>query len=169
MMSTPFRVIALLQMPIEKLERERESPVGFRLPIGAPPVPREGMIGVWILVDLDERVRREPPRKQVVDLGLHAAILHRPVQHEWSVSILELPNVVRDIGAVIGNRASDVGAAAQQVAKLAAEAVAVRADLAVTLVEAGKIVPGVLHVAHGEVVVEVVVEVEGLLYVLGVF
>ena len=127
------------------------------------------MIGVRIFVDLDERVGRQPPLKQVVDLGLHPAILHRHVQHEWPVQILHLANVVLDIGAVIGNRAIDLAATAQQVAKFAAEAVADRTDLAVALLQAGKIVPGVLHVAHGEVVVEVVVEVEGLIYVLGVF
>src|SRR6476620_1380522 len=130
--------VVRLQMPVEKLERERERPVGFRLAIGAAPVSREGMIGVRILVDLDERVGRQPPLKQVVDLGLHPAILHRHVQHEWPVQILHLANVVLDIGAVISNRAIDVAATAQQVAKLAAEAVADRTDLAVALLEAGK-------------------------------
>src|SRR4029453_7023364 len=59
-------------------------------------------------------------------------------------------------------------AAAHQVAELAAEAIADGADLAVALRQLLQIVPGVLHVAHGEVVVEVVVEIERLLDVVGI-
>ena len=99
---------------------------------------------------------------------LHPAVLHRHVQHEWPVQILHLADVVLDIGAVIGNRAIDVGATAHQVAQLAAQAVADRPHLAVAFLERRKMVPGILHVAHGEVVVEFVVEVERLLDVLGI-
>jgi hypothetical protein len=77
-------------------------------------------------------------------------------------------DAVLDIRAVIGDRAVDIGAAAHQVAELAAEAIADRADLAVALRQLLQIVPGVLHVAHGKVVVEVVVEIERLLHVLGI-
>src|SRR5262249_5166603 len=57
---------------------------------------------------------------------------------------------------------------AHQVAELAAETVADRADLAVALGALGEILPSVLHVAHPEVVVELVVEIERLLDVLGI-
>src|SRR5262249_41136462 len=73
-----------------------------------------------------------------------------------------------DIGAVTGGLAVDVRAGAREVAELAAETVADRADLAVALRQPLQEVPGVLHVAHGEVVVEVVVEIERLLHVFGI-
>src|SRR5262249_19073547 len=60
------------------------------------------------------------------------------------------------------------GAAAHEVAEVGAETVADRADLAVALRQPLQEVPGVLHVAHGEVVVEVVVEIERLLHVFGI-
>src|SRR5262249_54579551 len=60
------------------------------------------------------------------------------------------------------------GAAAHEVAELAAETVADRADLAVALRQPLQKMPRVLHVAHGEVVVEVVVEIERLLHVFGI-
>ena len=104
----------------------------------------------------------------VFRVGLHPAVLHRHVQHERPMEVLHLADAVLDIGAVVGDRAIDVGAAAHQVAELAAEAVADRADLAVALRDALEVAPDVLHVAHPEVVVEVIVEIERLLHVLGV-
>src|SRR5262245_47430688 len=84
------------------------------------------------------------------------------------MEVLGLADAVLDIGAVVGDRAVDVGAAAHEVAELAAEAVADRANLAVALRQPLQEMPGVLHVAHGEVVVEVVVEIERLLDVFGI-
>ena len=110
-----------------------KRPVGLRLGIGLAAVAGEGVIGAGILVDRDQRIGREPPLQHVVDLGLHPAVLHRHVQHERAVQVLRLDDAVLDVGAVIGHGAVDVGAAAHQVAELAAEAVADRADLAVAL------------------------------------
>src|SRR5215510_8726848 len=73
-----------------------------------------------------------------------------------------------DVGAVIGDRAIDVGAAAHEVAELATEAVANRTDLAVAFLQAREKTPGVLHVADREVVVEIVIEIESLGDVLGI-
>src|SRR5262245_24468292 len=73
-----------------------------------------------------------------------------------------------DVGAVIGDRAIDVGATAHEVAELATEAVANRTDLAVAFLQAREKTPGVFHVADREVVVEIVIEIEGLGDVLGI-
>ena len=129
---------------------------------------REGVVGAGILVDGDERIGRQPPLQKVVHLGLHPAILHGHVQHERPVQVLRLLDAVLDIGAVVGDRAVDVGAAAHQVAELAAETVADRADLAVAFRDGLEELTDVFHVLHAEVVVELVVEVEGLLDVLGI-
>ena len=105
---------------------------------------------------------------EIVHLGLHPAILHRHVQHERPMEVLRFLDPVLDVRAVVGDRAIDVRAAAHQVAELAAEAVADRADLAVALRKLLQIVPDVLHVADAEVVVELVVEIERLLHVIGI-
>ena len=146
----------------EKIQGQPQRAIGLRLAVGSAAEPREGVIGAGILVDRHQRIGREPPLEQIVDFRLHPAILHRHVQHEGPMQVLRLADVVLDVGAVIGDRAIDVGAAAHQVAELAAEAVADRADIAVALLQVFQEMPGVHHVAHGEVVVEVVVEIERL-------
>ena len=73
-----------------------------------------------------------------------------------------------DIGAVISDRAVNIRSTAHQVTQFAAEAVADRADLAVALRQLGQKVPCVLHVARGEVVIEIVIEIECLFDVLGI-
>src|SRR5262245_46114528 len=88
------------------------------------------------------------------------------MQHERPVQVLGLADVVLDIGAIIGDGAVDVGAAAHEVAELTAETVADRTDPAVALGQLLQEMPGILHVAHSEVVIEVVVEIERLLHVL---
>src|SRR5229473_3364414 len=150
----------------EKIDRKRERTVRFGLAVGLAPVPRKGVVRTRVLVDRDERVRRESALEQLVDLRLHPAVLHRHVQHERPVQVLGFADAVLDVGAVVGDGTVDVGTAAHQVTELAAEAVADRADLAVALRTLLQIVPSVLHVAHREVVVEVVVEIERLLDVL---
>src|ERR1051326_4720499 len=147
---------------------EADRAVGLGLGIGLAALARERVVGAGILVDRHQRGRREPPLEQVVHLGLHPAVLHRHVQHERAVQVLRLLDAVLDIRAIVGDRAVDLGAAAHQVAELAAQAVADRADLAVALRQLLEEVPGVLHVAHREVVVEVVVEIERLSHVLGI-
>ena len=160
----PFREkLISAQVLVEEIERQRQRAVGFRLAVGLAAEAREGVVGAGIFVDRHQRIGRQPPLQQLVDLRLHPAVLHRHVQHERPVQVLRLADVVLDIGAVIGDRAIDVGAAAHQVAELAAEAVADRADLAVALRQLLQEVPGVLHVAHAEVVVEIVIEIERLL------
>src|SRR6185436_6848999 len=57
-------------------------------------------------------------------------------------------------------------AAAHEVAELPSQAVADRADFAAALRYFLQVVPDVLHVAHAEVVVEVVIEIERLLHIL---
>src|SRR5260221_10236249 len=77
-------------------------------------------------------------------------------------------DVVFYIRTVIGHRAVDVGAAAHEVAQFSAEAVTDRAHLAVAFGHVFQVHPRVLHVAHAEVVVEIIVEIERLLHVFGV-
>ena len=124
------------KMTLEEIDGQRQRAVGLRLRVGLAAVAREGVVGAGIFVDGDQRIGRQPPLQQIVDLRLHPAVLHRHVQHERPVQVLRLADAVLDIGAVIGDRAVDVGAAAHQVAELAAEAVADRADLAVAFRDA---------------------------------
>src|SRR5205814_810055 len=70
--------------------------------------------------------------------------------------------------AVVGHRAVDVGAAAHEIAELAAEAIAHRADLAVAFGHVLQDRGRSLHAAHGEVVLEIVVEIERLFHVFGI-
>src|SRR5262249_11158328 len=84
------------------------------------------------------------------------------------MQVLHLADVMLDVGAVVGGSAIEIGAAAHEIAELAAKAVADRADLAIALRQALEKGPGILHVADREVVVEVVIEVERLLHVIGV-
>ena len=156
-------LLCITQVLFEELHRQRQRAVGLGLGVGPAAVAREGVVGAGIFVDRHQRIGRQPPLQHVVDLGLHPAVLHRHVQHERPVEVLHLLDAVLDVGAVIRDRAVDVGAAAHQVAELAAEAVADRADLAVALRHLLEVMPGVLHVAHAEVVVELVVEIERLL------
>jgi hypothetical protein len=55
-------------------------------------------------------------------------------------------DAVFNIGAIITHRAVDIGSATHQVAELAAEAVADRADLAVALLQTFQVVLGIFHV-----------------------
>ena len=84
------------------------------------------------------------------------------------VQIARFADVVLDVGAVVRDRAIDIGAAAHEIAQLAAEAVTDRADLAVAFRQAFQVFPGVDHVLNAKVVVEIVVEIERFLHVLGV-
>ncbi len=84
------------------------------------------------------------------------------------MQIRHFADVVLDVRAVIGHRAIDVGTAAQQVAQLAAQAIAHCTSLAVAPGQARQVFDGILHVAHAELVVEVVVEIERLLSILGI-
>src|SRR5258706_8644912 len=126
------------------------------------------MVRARVLVDPHKRIRRKPPLEKFVHLGLHPAVLHRHVQHERPVQVLRLADVVLYICTVIGHGAVDVGAATQEVAELAAQAIADRADLAVAFLHAAEESRRVLHVAHAEVVVEVVIEIESLLHIRGI-
>src|SRR5215467_6656680 len=148
---------AVAQVPVEEFERQRKGAVGLRLAIGQAAIPCERMISIGILVNGHKRIWQQAPLQQLVDLGLHPAILHGHVQNERSVQALHLANMVFDIGAVIGHGTVDLGAAAHQVAKLAAETISHGSDLAVTLLQPGQIVPSVFHVTHGKVVIEVVI------------
>src|SRR5258706_1632949 len=130
----------------EKIDRQGERLVRLRFAVSLAAVARKSMVRARVLVDLHQRIRRKPALEKIVHLGLHPAVLHRHVQHERPVQVLRLANAVLDIGAVIGHRAVDVGAAAHEVAELAPEAVADRADLAVALRQPREMVPGVLHV-----------------------
>ena len=109
------------------------SPAALKSMWGSFGALGKGVIGARILVDGHQRVGRQPALQHVVDLGLHPAILHRHVQHEWPVQVLHLLDVVLDVGAIVRDRAIDVGAAAHQIAELAAQAITHRADLAVAL------------------------------------
>src|SRR5689334_4194211 len=84
------------------------------------------------------------------------------MQHEGAMEAGGLANVMLDIGAVISDRAVDVAAAAHEKAELAAETITDGADLAVAFPHAAQELAGVLHVLDAKIVVEVVVEVEGL-------
>ena len=55
------------------------------------------------------------------------------MQHERPMEVLGFANVVLDVSAVISDRTVDVSAAAHEIAELAAETIADRADLAVAL------------------------------------
>src|SRR6185437_9418177 len=149
-------------MAPKKFCGEAECALRLGLAVGLPALARKGVVGAGIFVDRDERIGREAPFQEVIDLGLHPAVAHRHVQHEGPMQVRHLANIVLDIGAVIGDGAIDVAAAAHEIAELAAKAVADRADLAVAVCEAAQEGGGVLHVAHTKVVVEIVIEVEGL-------
>src|SRR4030095_13492186 len=87
------------------------------------------------------------------------------MEHERAVKIARFANMVLDVSAVIGDRAGDVRTTAHEIAKLAAQAITDCADLAVALGHGYEERRGVLHVAHAEVVVEIVVEIERLPHV----
>src|SRR5712692_6053759 len=163
------RLLSCVQMLAEEIDRKRKRPVRLGLAVSPAAVARESVIGAGILVDRDPGNRREPALEQLVHFRLHPAVFHRHVQHEGPVQALRFADVVLDVGAVVGHRAIDVGAAAHEIAELAAEAVADRADLAAALLHLLQVRGRVLHVAHAEVVVEVVIKVERFFHVLGVF
>src|SRR5215211_3516488 len=156
------------QVLVEKLQGQVERAVGLGLAVGLAAETGEGVVGARILVDRDQRVGRKPALQKIVHLGLDPAVAQRHVQHERPMQIGCLANVMLDIGAVIGDRAVDVGAAAHQVAELAAEAIADRAHPAVALLQSFEIRARVFHVADREVVVEIVVEIERLAHVVGI-
>ena len=160
--------LRLSQVLFEEVHGERQRPIGLRLGVGLAAVTGKGVVGAGIFVDGHQRIGRQAPLQHVVDLGLHPAILHRHVQNERTMEILRLDDAVLDVGAVIGHRAVDVGPTAHQVAELAAEAVANRADLAVAHRNFLEAMPSVLHIADAEVVVELVIEIERLLHMVGV-
>src|SRR4051812_29491360 len=82
------------------------------------------------------------------------------------MQVRRFTNTMFNIGAVISHRTIDIGAATHQIAELTPETVADRADLAVALWQLLQVGPRVLHIAYREVVVEVVVQIEGLLDVV---
>ena len=85
------------------------------------------------------------------------------------MQVWRLANTMFDIGAIISHGTIDICAAAHQVTELAAETVPDRTDLAVTFRELLQVSARVLHIANRKVVVEVVVEIEGLLDVIRIF
>src|SRR6267378_5319656 len=152
----------------EKIDRAGERLIRFGFAVRLAAVARKSMVRARVLVDRHQRIRRKPALEQLVHLGLHPAVLHRHMQHKRPVQVLRFADVVLYIRTVIGHGAVDVGAAAQEVAEFAAQAIADRADLAVAFLHAAEEFRRVLHVAHAEVVVEVVIEIEGLLHVRGI-
>src|SRR6267143_913340 len=148
----------------EKIDRAGERLVRFGFAVRLAAVARKSMVRARVLVDRHQRIRRKPALEQLVHLGLHPAVLHRHMQHKRPVQVLRFADVVLYIRTVIGHGAVDVGAAAQEVAELAAQAIADRADLAIAFFHSAEEFRGVLHVANAEVVVEVVIQIEGLLH-----
>ena len=154
---------------MKKSTRQRQRPVGLRLGVGLAAVAarrrgRRRDICGWSTSGLGDSRRSSMSLTSACTQRSFIAMCSTNGRCRFFASL----DAVLDIGAVIGDRAVDVGAAAHQVAELAAEAVADRADLAVALRNLLQIVPGVLHVAHAEVVVELVIEIERLLHVIGI-
>ena len=85
------------------------------------------------------------------------------------MQVRRFANAMFDIGAVIGHGAIDIGAAAHQVTELAAETVPDRTDLAVAFGQLLQIGARVLHIPNRQVVIEIVVEIEGFLDVIRIF
>src|SRR5258708_23806553 len=85
------------------------------------------------------------------------------MQHKWPMQVRRFANSVLDIGAIVGNSAVDIGAAAHQITQLAAETVANRADLAIAFGKLLQVGARVLHILDREVVIEIVVEIERFL------
>src|SRR5260370_24523402 len=117
-------------------------------------------------MDLPQRVSGQAPCQQTVYVSRSAPILHGHVQQKRAVQIFRLSDVVFDVGAVIGDGAIDIAAAAHEVTKLAAETISNGANLAVALLQSGKVAPRVLHVANRDVVIEIVIKVERLAHML---
>src|SRR6266853_178950 len=153
----------------EKIDRQGERLVRLRFTVCLAAVARKSMVRARVLVDRHQRIRRKPAFEQLVHLRLNPPIFQGHMQHKRPVQVLRLADVVLYIRTVIGHGAVDVAAAAQEIAELAARAIAHRADLAVAFLHAAEEFRRVLHVAHAEVVVEVVIEIEGLFHVARIF
>ena len=125
------------------------------------------MLCARVFVDCDQRVRPEDAFKHVIDRWLDPFVIQRHVQHERPVQVRGFADVVFDIGAVIGDRAVDIGTAAQHVTKLAAEAVPHSTGFYAAGIIAEEF-NGFLHILDAIIVVELVIEIECLRYVVGV-
>src|ERR1700733_6454631 len=145
-------------MRIEELQRKIERAISFGLAVRLAAVPRKRVVGARVFVNLHQWIRRQPPLQQLVYFGLDPSVPHRHMQLEWTMKIADFTDVVLDIGAVIGDGAVDIRAAAHQVAKLAAEAVSNSADLTVAFGNAFEKRPGIFHIENTKVVVEIVIE-----------
>src|SRR6266581_6834949 len=173
-LSGPLRSFTAGLLPLgaevlpEKIDREGERPVRFGFTVRLTAVARKSMVRTRVLVDRHQRIRRKPALEQLVHFCLYPPIFQGHMQHKRPVQVLRFADVVLYIRTVIGHGAVDVGAAAQEVAELAAQAIADRADFTVAFLHVAEEFRCVLRVAHAEVVVEVVIEIEGLLHVRGI-
>src|SRR5262245_47625872 len=83
-----------LQVLVKEIHRQRERAVRLGLAVGPAAVAREGVVRARILVDRHQRAGRQPALEELVHLRLHPAVAQSHVQHEGSVQIRRLANMV---------------------------------------------------------------------------